>query len=654
VRALLDSLEKHGVLVESRLAALPALKLAENPMRFAQEVSDDEASAMALEAAAASLRPVRGARWLRAPRSKLSELLQRRRSVRAFTGGPIDVDDLVAVLWAAYGVTSARSDDFHKTVASGGALFPLRFHVVVLDRGGRLQPGVYAVHFGRGGKVGLKRVSRDWRPIYRAYRNPELLRYAHAVVVVSGDFQACARKYANRALLYVPLEGGHAVQNALVAAAERKIGAVQIGGFIDERVRGLIGAAEGVTPLSTVLLGVPAARAPEPEKPCFEFEWIDLGQADAAPFFLGMTRLSDSQDSFCWGRDPDPLLAYDKAASEAFERLACITPAGVVRAPSRALEDAVDPRDVLSYSPRQHARHRRRFRPFDPRSEYWWKAGTDCVSGARTHVLAELVYYGPKATRVFAERCYAKATSSGVAAHVSQRMALERALLELVERDAFMRAWLHRAATPQIALRACPEGIQRRLRDLQRIGARVAIKSLPSDFASVVLVFAQLEAKTLTAVAAAADYEPAAALDKALMEAESAVWTRLQSGRDEPIRPAQVVLPKDHAALYAQRRYFQRADFLAAPRGNLRLSEIARGKPRHLDALLARLAGGGRRVVQIDVTPSGAALGNGRIPLHVVRAVVPGLLPISFGFDCEPLGSLRLDYSKPLFPHPFF
>src|SRR5262249_39207410 len=153
----------------------------------------------------------------------------------------------------------------------------------------------------------------------------------------------------------------------------------------------LVGAVEGVKLLSTILLGVAAAGAPELRKPPFAFEWIELEQAQAAPFFLGMTRLLErrDRDSACWGRDPDPLIAHDKAAAEAFERLACITPAGLIRAPFAALGAAIDPRDVLSHSPQQYAR--RRFRRFDPRREHWWKVGTDCLSGAKTHVPAELV-----------------------------------------------------------------------------------------------------------------------------------------------------------------------------------------------------------------------------------------------------------------------
>jgi thiazole/oxazole-forming peptide maturase SagD family component len=497
-------------------------------------------------------------------------------------------------------------------------------------------------------------VSRNWRPVYRAYVDPELVRYAQAVLVVSGDFRACAGKYANRALLYVPLEAGHAVQNALLAATERGLGSVQIGGFIDGHLGRLIGSPKGETPLSTVVLGA-AGPAVRERQPRFQFDWVDLGDADGRPFYLGVTRLLEAEDRerYCWGRDPDPLAAYDKAAAEGFERLACITPAGLIRGRLGSLRGAIDPREVLSYSPQQYARRRGRLRPFDPGGEYWWKAGIDRISGKKVHVLGELVHYGPTAMRLFGQRCYWSATSSGVAAHLSTHAAFEAALLELIERDAFMRAWLGRAPTPQIAARTFPAPIQGRLRHLEHLGARVMLKALPSDLAAVVLVFAQFEARATTVVTAAAAYNPVMALDKALMETESVVFGSLESGSRAPIRPEEVTAPLDHAALYSQARYFRRADFLAGANGQVRLSELARGKPRHLEALLGRLAAAKRRAVQIDLRFPEAALGNGRVPLYIVRAIVPGLIPITFGFDCEPLGTARVSSHEPLFPHPF-
>ena len=46
----------------------------------------------------------------------------------------------------------------------------------------------------------------------------------------------------------------------------------------------------------------------------------------------------------------------------------------------------------------------------------------------------------------------------------------------------------------------------------------------------------------------------------------------------------------------------------------------------------------------------------------VVRVLVPGLVPITFGYDSDPTGvtgfaepyrTRRFDFSEPLFPHPF-
>jgi ribosomal protein S12 methylthiotransferase accessory factor YcaO len=327
------------------------------------------------------------------------------------------------------------------------------------------------------------------------------------------------------------------------------------------------------------------------------------------------------------------LTAHDKAVAEGFERLACITPAGLVRGRLDTLRGAIDPREMLRYSPQQDARRRGRLSPFDPGREYWWKPGVDRISGGKVYVLAELVHYGPKAMRLFGHRCFWSATTSGVAAHVSMHAGFEAALLELIERDAFMRVWLARAPTPQIAARTCPAAIQARLRNFERLGARVAIKSLPSELAAVVLVFAQFEARTTTVVSAAAAYEPALALDKALME--------------------EVMGPLDHAALYSQPRYFRRADFLAVPNGRTRLSELALSKPWHLDALLGRLGATKRLAVQIDVSTPRAALGNSRVPLYITRAIVPRLIPITFGFDREPLGMVRSGFDKPVFAHPF-
>lgn len=64
----------------------------------------------------------------------------------------------------------------------------------------------------------------------------------------------------------------------------------------------------------------------------------------------------------------------------------------------------------------------------------------------------------------------------------------------------------------------------------------------------------------------------------------------------------------------------------------------------------------------VDMTPDGAAVEQGRVPLHVVRALVPGMVPIWFQAGLQPEGMPRLLQSvggakgaptSRLFIHPF-
>ena len=63
----------------------------------------------------------------------------------------------------------------------------------------------------------------------------------------------------------------------------------------------------------------------------------------------------------------------------------------------------------------------------------------------------------------------------------------------------------------------------------------------------------------------------------------------------------------------------------------------------------------GLPLISLDLTPPRAALGGA--PLQVVRAIVPGLIPLSFGYGTEPLGSPQVEAlvgaaRTPLLPHP--
>ncbi|WZB69016.1 nitroreductase family protein [Achromobacter xylosoxidans] len=77
--------------------------------------------------------------------------------------------------------------------------------------------------------------------------------------MIAADFAASANKYGPRALSYVPLEAGHAAQNALLAAVACDCHAVEIGGFMERELATLLGCADAIVPITTVILGTVAA-----------------------------------------------------------------------------------------------------------------------------------------------------------------------------------------------------------------------------------------------------------------------------------------------------------------------------------------------------------------------------------------------------------
>jgi ribosomal protein S12 methylthiotransferase accessory factor len=362
------------------------------------------------------------------------------------------------------------------------------------------------------------------------------------------------------------------------------------------------------------------------------------------PFHLALAGSGGASD-YCWGRASDQELAYEKAISEVVERSACVRMTGVYRARFDALEHTLDPRSVNAYEQRQYQRFGFSFARFDERRRVSWKDGVDHSSRKKVAILADLVFF-ERALGTRPGRRYTAATSSGVAAHPSEEKALELAVLELIERDAAMRAWLGHIETPRIPPAFLPRRLRQRLTDLERMGMRVAVKRLPSELAPVILVFAQHEQKAYTCTGTAAGFDVEDTLEHALMECESVAILRLDMDPPAPIEPRQVSSPSDHSDLYAQRRYFRRADFLAA--GDRTTTLSAGGAAKSWKALLGRLEEKRLRLITVDLTPKKGARGR-----KVVRAIIPGLVPISFGYGLEPLGTFRGKARHPLFPHPF-
>jgi ribosomal protein S12 methylthiotransferase accessory factor len=664
VRRLLNDLLGAGALVDAGLYTVAAQRFAWTPAPIG--------------------RPAEAAVWQQVPRrfgitpdgaaaqpgpavsSPLDALLDQRRSVRTFNDQPVDEPSLRSYLWLLAGLTATTRERqgavvARRTVPSGGAVHAMRVHVVLQRQVGPWGPGAYEVQFPAVRQLQLQPVSPNAAWLPRAVLHPAYLRFATGMVFLVADPRLAAIKYLGRGLQYLFIEAGAALQNAGLGAPALGMAMTAYGGYVETAVAtGLQLALHDVVLASTIFGAVPteqqlrqASAAPQ-----VEFNWTDAPSPTyTLPFHVGRARTEwrNGVQLEAWGRAADPWLAYTKAAAEACERLAFRTPGAVQLGRFVDWSDALDPRSVVRYAPGQFHRPGIDIRPFDERAVCGWVLGESMRTGQPVKVLAEQVYAWAalKEAVPAALAHYVRASSSGCAAHTQAGPAREAAVLELVERDAFMRAWLLQQPGTAVSLRSLPGPLSARVKALQKAGCTVWLQRLPSPWATAAVAFAQHEARHFTVVGAAARLTLDAALDGAMEEMESLAFARLHDTAPARMQPRHVDSPHDHVLLYSTARHFRRADaVMQAPQAKT-FAALARADAGDGRPALQRLLEAGRDVVMVDMTPEHSTIDQGRTAITVVRALVPGLLPISFGYGREPLGCLDRIHERGRFPHPF-
>lgn len=232
-------------------------------------------------------------------------------------------------------------------------------------------------------------------------------------------------------------------------------------------------------------------------------------------------------------------------------------------------------------------------------------------------------------------------TTNGLACGHTFEVALDRAVREVVERDALMLVWLARCGgtrvspTRHLSPRQCEQitrladmGIQTRLRDVTtEFGIHVFLAEIFSTFPNNRLGIA---------FGAGAHRLPHLAARHAFREAglswRGIAWRTLAGDRpaSRDIAPTSFA---EHAEYYSSWDKMHLLDFLLAddamedgenPVDTNMLSTDHDGG--HVDLLLKQ----GRRIFAVDITPEEAA-GTG---LVVVQAVVPGLVPLYIADRC--------------------
>ena len=634
VERLVGSLFDQGVIVDARSLDRDIWKAVENPMRFPMAAPEEKISQLVREAKERHRSDDQYCVY-ESQESPLKRLLECRRSERNFSGESVDFQSLINMLWSAYGEFEGPDGVFRRTSPSAGALYPLMLHIALFKETGNLHPAVYKVCYDNHGRVGFKSLSEDIDRVARAYLNPGVLAEACGVIVVSGSFTFPGEKYGNRGLLYVPLEAGHVAQNILVSAVECGVATLELGGFADALLAEALELPKEYKPLTTIAFGREGGQVGKFDKN-LQISWAVPMSGRYRPSFSIASAKVIEKRSWSNGRDSSPKLALIKAVAEAKEWAACGSIPDLVSAPYTRLESAVDPRSIIRFHPAHYRTKGFPFSPFDENAEYAWASGRDYETGEQVRILADHVYfpYFPKTPY------YCFANSSGCSAHSDEQTAIETAVLELIERDSFMIAYLGRLSCPTVNEETLPSDIRKRISDLREIGFEVWIKDHSLDLAPVAMVFVQNQGLSYTKCASCASFSLVHAVAHALSEVEASVLSRLQNGQPTAIKPHDVGSPLEHGRLYASKHYFRAADFLVRGKESVSFQEMGSRASRSWQELMERFTKNNLRLLTIPLYLSDEYGGSGN--LHIVRAIIPGLIPMTFGNRQEPAGMERI------------
>ena len=167
------------------------------------------------------------------------DAIQRRRSVRDYSGQLMTREELSRLLYYTGGINAERWGLKLRSAPSAGALYPIEVYLAV-HRVDGLKPGLY--HYAvRDHTLELLQAGDLQGEIVRHGLMQEFLGQANVVLVFTAIFQRLRWKYQERTYRYALLEAGHLGQNAYLAATSMGMGACAVGAFLDDDLNTMLG-----------------------------------------------------------------------------------------------------------------------------------------------------------------------------------------------------------------------------------------------------------------------------------------------------------------------------------------------------------------------------------------------------------------------------
>lgn len=650
---ILSLCEAKGIIRDSRELYIRFLEDSANPAAFSHDLGVNDVNKLM---ASARLREREGkaVALQKSHCSNVLNVIHKRRSVRQFQDARISRNKLAGLLEATYSI----GKNGHWSVPSGGAMYPLDLYLIVPSDKQVIPFGIYRWDPEKCEVVTIS--TADPRLWLRKVLNARaLLENVACILCVAANLRRPALKYANRAYRNILLEAGHAAQNTYLYCAEQNIGVVEYVGFCEKmlaRELGLQFPAETV--ITALIIGTEARSGKktslsDPEmtekgrnlrcalvgngKPIRDvFFWepkingYALSEWGAIasyrpPYTKATAFMQKRCRAFATGATSNE--AVIKALAEGFERYALeLSRSDRTDCATDLQESYLDPRIVVPFASGQH-KMLEGVQPFNPQNKVEWIAGVRKAQGTRVWVPTDLVFYANERHHPPGRKVCYKANSSGVAAHFDKETAVETALFELIERDAFCVMWYAKRLVRKISHGYFPEIFRERISRWESFGYRVSFFDLALDGPPVVLTVIWSRGKRPALFSGAGSRSTLMdAANRAFNEAEFMAMTWHNRRSKKQMRMSDVRDPDDHGLFYADPK-------------NLAYVEWLLEETRENDITTSGFDGDMSRFdpIVVDITPKEHPCG-----LTVVRILSEKLMPINFGYGSEHYGHSRM------------
>jgi thiazole/oxazole-forming peptide maturase SagD family component len=436
------------------------------------------------------------------------------------------------------------------------------------------------------------------------------------------DISRQPHKYSNRGYRLTLIEVGHAAQNISLAAIEMGISSCELGGALDGPLSRELGLDDDIVPMLAIAIGYESDEESYLDSQLLvelsdEFvgaegpvKTIESSTYAESSFFCAIATLTKADDETAGATSTSAELAKGKAIVEAYERhISRIPRVDFVGSAKDIHSNWLDPRTIMPLTEEQISSQG--LSAFDENLLISWTQG-EKLDGSAIMIPSDLVYYG----HVSVANQIAWSNSSGVAAFTDFGTAVDKATLEIVERDALMRNWYSRTPPLRVRYELLPIHLRNRTDFWCKQGRNVHVLLLSSVFSIVALVVIVSDQYPCFVSGAAADLSFEKAAGKAYEEAEFGLVSKLHYPNQSAIDPRSVQLPLDHGRLYALPDNIPNISWLWSGNEAGQIPLLTRSIEQIKSAL---------DLVIVDLSESDSSI-------RVVRVFSDKLIPINFGF----------------------